>query len=451
MALVVPAALVVAGCSTYSAQSPLIRQAMEAQDYDKAIKLTDKISQSNSELLRCYELGTIQHEKGDYAQSNVTFQRAEQVIDELYTKSVSREVGAALVNENINQYRGDAFEAVLVNYYQILNYLFLNQTADALVECRKVNQKLQLIHDAGETYFVDDPFLQYLTGLVYERGGETETAEVSYRRACELYDSDSTIVCPPSLRCDAAANALRVGDKAQAAAYAKGASCAPAPNGSGRVLVLVESGAVARKVEASLTLPIFNNDRYSNQTAYSYDLLNRAGHQYDPRIVKYWLHVALPALQADPPQGHRAVVRASSVAGADAAARIEPPAEATSVLVEDLDWQAQRAYKEKQASVILRAIARALAKYLASDAASKQDTALGSLVNLLGVVTESADTRSWTTLPRAIEMARLDLAPGTYKIDVDVVDPRGTLLTHQSFDGVEVKADGLEVRRVRIR
>jgi len=34
---------------------------------------------------------------------------------------------------------------------------------------------------------------------------------------------------------------------------------------------------------------------------------------------------------------------------------------------------------------------------------------------------------------------------------VDVVDPRGALLTHQSFDGVEVKADGLEVRRVRIR
>src|SRR5262249_55707300 len=247
MALVVlPAALFVAGCSTYSAQAPLIRQAMEAQDYEKAIKLTDKISQSNSELLRCYELGTIQHEKGDYAQSNVTFQRAEQVIDELYTKSVSREVGALLVNENINQYRGDAFEAVLVNYYQILNYLFLNQTADALVECRKPNQKLQLMHDAGETYFVDDPFLQYLTARVRGRccsavrsshvrarpgtgrGGRRRPAGLPTRRACQLYDGDSTLVCPPSLRCDAATNALRVGDQAQAAEYGKHAPCPPA-------------------------------------------------------------------------------------------------------------------------------------------------------------------------------------------------------------------------------
>lgn len=448
--VVVPAALVVAGCSTYSAQAPLIRQAMEAQDYDKAIKLADKISQSNSELLYCYELGTIQHEKGDYAQSNATFQRAEQVLEELYTKSISREVGAALVNENITQYRGDAFEAVLVNYYQILNYLFLNQTADALVECRKLNQKLQLIHDAGETYFVDDPFLQYLTGLVYERGGETESAEVSYRRACELYDGDSTLVCPPSLRCDAAANALRLGDEAQAAEYAKNAACAPVAPGQGRVLVLVETGAVARKIETSFTVPILNNDRYSSQDAYSYQLYQRRGQHYDNRVVKYWLHVALPALDVDPPQAHRAVVRASLASPATPPAGAQP-APVTSVCVEDLDAQAARAYREKQPTVVMRAIARALAKYIASETASQKDTGLGTLVNLLGVVTESADTRSWTTLPRSIEFARLDLAPGTYKIDVDVVDPRGMLLTHQSFDNVDVTADGLEVRRVRLR
>jgi len=214
MALVLPAALLAAGCSTYSAQSPLIRQAMEAQNYEEAIKLTDKISKSNSELLYCYELGTILHEQGDYLASNATFERAEQVFDELYTKSISREVGAAVVNENMTKYRGDPFEAVLVNYYKILNYLFLEQTADALVECRRLNQKLQVIHDAGETYFVDDPFLQYLTALVYERGGEMQSAEVSYRRSCELYDSDSTLVCPPSLHCDAAENARRLGDKA---------------------------------------------------------------------------------------------------------------------------------------------------------------------------------------------------------------------------------------------
>jgi hypothetical protein len=213
---------------------------------------------------------------------------------------------------------------------------------------------------------------------------------------------------------------------------------------------VVESGVVARKVEAAITLPIFNNDRYSNQGAYSRELYSRAGQHYDPRIVKYWLRVALPALQEDPARDERAIVRATP-SSVSAEPRIDKPAEVSATAVEDLDGQARRAYHEKQGDVFLRAIARALAKYLASDVAAQKDTGLGTLINLLGVVTETADTRSWTTLPRAIQAARLDLDPGKYKIEVDIVDARGALLTHQSFDDVEVTADGLEVRRVRVR
>jgi len=458
MALVLPAALVVAGCSTYSAQAPLIRNALEKENYTEAIKQAEKINKSNSELLYCYEMGMILHEEGDYTASNATFERAEQVFDELYTRSVSREIGAALVNENIVKYRGDAFEAVLVNYYKILNYLFLDRVSDALVECRRVNQKLQVLHDAGETYFVDDPFLQYLTALVYDTGGEPGSAEVSYRTSLREYEGDSTVVAPPWLACDAADNARRVGDQSQADEYARGANCPPPATGRGRVVVLVEAGAVARKVETSLTLPIFNNDRYVSEDAYARELYQRRGQHYDTRIVKYWLHVALPVLQQDPPFPHRSVVHATAVSSAPDAAGVRSggsavavPDGVNAVLVEDLDAQARRAYLEKQPDVVLRAIARALAKYLASETASRKDTTLGALVNLLGVITESADTRSWTTLPASIQFARLDLDPGTYRIDVDVSDVRGQVVTHQSFDHVEIRPGGLEVRRVRIR
>ena len=436
------------GCSTYSRQSPLIREALLHDDYEKAIKEVEKIDRSGSELLYCYEMGTILHEEGNYALSNAVFERAEQVFQELYTRSISREVGAVLVNEGLTQYRGDAFEAVLVNYYKILNYLFLGEVGDALVECRRLNFKLQLIHDAGETYFVDDPFLQYLTALVYDLGGEPESAEVSYRASCKEYGADSTVGAPPWLSCDAAANARRLGDAAQAASYSKGATCDVATSARGRVAVLIESGVVARKIEHSITLPIFENDRYSNQDNYAHQLYQRRGIPYDHNIrVKYWLHVALPALEADPPFESRVVVRASLLASGGKT----DAGEATAVRVEDIDAQAARAFAEKEPNVLLRAIARALAKYLASETAGQKDEGLGALVNLLGVVTETADTRSWTTLPRSIQLARLDLEPGTYRIDVDVVDPRGTLLVHQSFDDVEVYPDGLEVRRVRIR
>jgi hypothetical protein len=152
-------------------------------------------------------------------------------------------------------------------------------------------------------------------------------------------------------------------------------------------------------------------------------------------------------MKVDPPLEYRAVVRASLVSEE----RKGPGPEVSAARVEDLDFQAQRAYAEKEGTVMIRAIARSLAKYLATRTAENQDEGLGALVNLLGVVTESADTRSWTTLPRTIQLARLDLEPGKYRLDVNVVDLHGQLLAHRSFDDVEVKANGLEVRRVRLR
>jgi hypothetical protein len=213
------------------------------------------------------------------------------------------------------------------------------------------------------------------------------------------------------------------------------------------VAVLIETGSVTRKIEAGFTVPILTTDRYSNQNDFAKALYSRRNVQYNRSVsVKYWLRVALPALQDAPVPAHRTVVRVSSAENLE-----DKGVEVTAVRVEDLDAQARLAYAEKQPTVVMRAIARALAKYLATETASNQDQGLGALVNLLGVVTETADTRSWTTLPGSIDLARLDLEPGKYRIDVEVLDPQGALLVKRQFENVEVRSNGLEVRRVRLR
>ena len=438
----------VAGCTSYSRDAPLIREALTRDDYAGALAQIEKIDKSGSELLYCYEKGLVLHEQGDYAGSNQAFERAEQVLEELYTKSISREVGAIIVSETISKYRGDPFEAVLVNYYKILNYLFLDDVDGALVECRRLNGKLQMIHDAGETYFEDDPFLQYLTGLVYELGGEAGSAEVSYRAAVQEYGrGTSAPPAPPWLACDATANARALGDS-QAADSLFSPLCDSIPAGEARLAVLVEYGAVARKIETGFVVPIFESDRWDNNDEFSRELSRRRQVEYHhPPHVKYWLKVALPALQVDPPDGLRAVVRVV----AKNANRADAPAEAGLARVEDLDTQAARAFAEKEPTILLRAIARALAKYIASNAADNKNEGLGALVNLLGIMTETADTRSWTTLPRSIDLARLDVEPGLYRIDVDVLDAAGRRIARRTFDDVDVRRGGLAVRRVRVR
>ena len=95
------ATAVLGACSTYSRQAPAIREALVRDDYETAIKEVEKIDRSGSELLYCYELGTVLHEQGDYAASNAVFERADQLLQELYTKSISRELGAITVSETL--------------------------------------------------------------------------------------------------------------------------------------------------------------------------------------------------------------------------------------------------------------------------------------------------------------------------------------------------------------
>ena len=64
----------------------------------------------------------------------------------------------------------------------------------------------------------------------------------------------------------------------------------------------------------------------------------------------------------------------------------------------------------------------------------------GVLANLVTAATEKADTRSWITLPRTIQMARLLVDPGTHTVEIKCYGPGGTLLETVAFEDVRVGA-----------
>jgi uncharacterized protein len=437
------AALVfVSACSNYVERSSLIRTALIEDDYDRALKAVEEINKSNSELLYLYEKGLILHGLGDYAGSSEAFAQSELVLENLYTKSVTREAATLAVSETIGQYRGDAFEAVFVNYYQILNYIGMGDVEGALVECRRVNRKLQMLKDGGETYFENDPFMQYLTGIVYEMGGERDDAGVSYRVAAELYECGEyapVAPLPPSFFCDAAQNAYRRGDREESSAYAARAHCATGAD-TGYVSLFLECGQVVRKRESSVVLPILESDRWTDNERFANEMAARQGVHYGRSVkVKYWLKVALPVLEPMPPRYAGAVVRAHEIDGPHAQ-------EARAVTVSSVDAFAEQAFREKESTMFVRAIVRAIMKYLAQQSADKEDEGLGALVNIFNVVTETADTRSWSTLPRTIYLARLDLPAGRYRVEADLLGPDGHSMGSVEFHDVEVRPGAHVIR-----
>jgi len=86
--------------------------------------------------------------------------------------------------------------------------------------------------------------------------------------------------------------------------------------------------------------------------------------------------------------------------------------------------------------MIARLLIRAALKKKAADEAKEHGGgALGLLVDVAGFITETADTRSWLTLPKNIHFARLSLKPGTYPVALKLIGHQGQVIaTHQLAD-----------------
>lgn len=425
-------------CSTYHKRSVEIKRSFTESDFERALERVDDIDLGTSELLYLYEKGLILHYSNQYAESNEVFERAELLLEDLYTKSVTRELAALVVTDNIARYRGTSYEAILVNYYKILNYLLLGDLDGALVECRRVNRKLEYLRDTEGIFFANDPFIQYLTGMVYGAARELNDADVSYRVAAAEYEAlagDYGVEAPLLLFCDGRETAQLLGDVSPDDSVDVACPPSPAP-GEGVLNLFLECGYVAHKQERKVILPIFKDDDSSDVDALAAVLAAREGlavvsYQGD-RKIDYVLKVAVPAIVPTPVRWDYAVIRPQwksppdGEAGGDESA---PPAvDGAGVptdVVENVDSYALAAFEEAYGKMLFRTIVRALSKYAAKKGASSKDEALGWLVNWFNVVTESADTREWTTLPEKILMARLILPAGRYDLRVGLFDASG--------------------------
>jgi len=112
--------------------------------------------------------------------------------------------------------------------------------------------------------------------------------------------------------------------------------------------------------------------------------------------------------------------------------------EAKTQQVEAIDNIAQQTLDAYMPAITARAVARAVLKYNMAREAGKQNDVAGLLVNIMGVMTEQADTRSWLTLPSNIQMARLQLQPGSYTLLIELLDAQGQVQYTTNLTDIKV-------------
>jgi hypothetical protein len=370
-----------------------------------------------NQVLYALDRGMTLHYAGRHEDSNRFLERAEQLIDELFTKSVTAETSAMLSNDLTLPYEGEDFETVMINVVAALNYALLNQWDDALVEARKVDHKLNVINDryAKKNVYREDAFARYLSGILYEGRGELNDAFIAYRKAYDtyrVYREQYGTPIPPTLPGDLlrVTEALGLTDE-----HAEYRTLFPTAAWTSQkefrtqaeVIVVSYDGLAPIKVNEFVDAPI-----------------------PDGSGGIYILRVAFPKF----------VPRPTGLSGADVRVMGDGRVAASqrTFLVEDITAIAQKDLADRIGRISAKAIARAAAKYAATRAAEhgvnqSQGNGSGAIVGLLGniysLATEQADTRSWRTLPGAIRMARVLVPPGSYTVDV-VPDGAGATISH---------------------
>jgi hypothetical protein len=393
-----------------------LNQLLLHQDFDSAhrmVKENKKTYPGRNDVLYYLDEGIVAHFASRYEESNQSLSQAESIMEDLYTKSLSKEVASYMINDNTVSYRGEDFENALVNLFMAVNYVRLGRWDDALVEARKMDDKLNVINgqykEGEKNVYKEDAFIRFLMGALYEAEGEINDAFISYRKALQIYRTDYSpnygVSPPPFLIENLMTSAQELGFGAELTEiknqYPNVVFMTPADKKEmAEIFVIFYNGMGPEKREAFFLVPVPSG--YVIKIAY-------------PRFEKKSFRISTGK-----------VTFVNSESGR--------PYRSATMLMEDIGSIAVTNLKNRIFRIKAKAIARATAKYLATEeaakAAEKQGGQLaGLLVKASGqafaLATEQADIRHWRLLPAEIRVGRVIIPSGKYNGEIKFVNSAG--------------------------
>jgi hypothetical protein len=111
----------------------------------------------------------------------------------------------------------------------------------------------------------------------------------------------------------------------------------------------------------------------------------------------------------------------------------------------------QRALNKRGKSIAARQALRLAAKHNIADSIEDQDELAGTLVKILLVAIEQADTRSWESLPAYLTLLRVPMEPGKHSVSLDVLvnDPSISSIDHQRVFDVDIAPGQRQYKLIR--
>jgi hypothetical protein len=179
-------------CVSYNQRMAVYYNQLESKQYDKAMRTLDKtklIKRDRNKLLYYFEMGKLYHLKKQYDSSNSFLNKADHFI-ETERKTAGDVLKANLINPMMATYLGEDMERFMMHYYKGLNYLYTNQTSEAVVEARRItlanNAQSDEFNNKTNRYS-KDAFAMNVQGMLYEAASDINNAFIAYRNAADVY------------------------------------------------------------------------------------------------------------------------------------------------------------------------------------------------------------------------------------------------------------------------
>ena len=377
-------------CASYGSHATTMRDGLLTGYPELSLAIAEEKDPEQTEVISSLDKGMLRRINENYTGSNEIFEVAKQEIEKLYGFSVTENLASVTVNETFRGYEGDRYEQLLLHAYMAMNYMQLGQFDSARVEMLQANVKMMEWGDEPE----EDAFLRYLEGMIYESLGEEDSALISYRKAYTVYKEKGGVqypITPEIIKKDLLRMLASQGLWREYKTYIKEFNMSAfkpvkASNDFGELIVILNNGLAPIRSEKAL--PIFSSEVQQN------------------------LRVAFPVY--DQPKQR---LYASRIIVNNIPHQLET--------VEDIDSLARYSLEQDMPGIMARATARAVVKYNSQKSVSDNSSIAGLLLTVTNLVTERADTRSWTTLPQEIQLQRVLLPVGEHKVQLQLLDPAG--------------------------
>jgi hypothetical protein len=434
------------GCATYYQQTQQFQQHITRGNFknaDQWLQRHQHEKEGKNKLLFYLNHGYVSWMLDNHKESNRHFSQADIIIED-YVKNYGLEALSLVTNPTIKPYKPEDFEAVMLHYFTALNYIHLQDYEDALVECRRINLRLNQLNDKYQDHknrYQRDAFAHNLMGMIYEAAGDYNNAFIAYRNAYETYKEDYkeyfNMSVPEQLKKDLLRTAYLTGFQDEVRYYEKqfNMDYNYQPKDHGEVIFFWLNGFGPVKDEWNIRFVKTPNPRegyvtlYSNQLNVSFPLYigDKDKKEKEAFANLRFFRVAFPKYVERKPVYKEAAIYCNNK-------------KHTFEKVQDINEIAFKTLKDRMLREIGNAILRIASKKALEALADEENENLGTLVNIVNTITEKADTRNWQTLPYSIHYTRIPLHEGQNTLTLKTYSSRAKSKTEKySFTGKKGK------------